>query len=207
MVASNDPRQANRYSAIRRVSRCLISTGSNTRTRRNGKPMARPVWDTAFAGYTEARLVDSVSGQWTEMAWDREALKLPDPGYTEVTDATILTHRDEIALNDEIASTLFDTNTWRFSNFRRKTTELINLVGRTGNSPATVIGATLWCVKYDVLCAVDINTRKARYSAVLQPRYSDPRYGMMTSGFIVSHAPPRNSMDGWFHDHIVATVY
>lgn len=137
-----------------------------------------PVWDTAFAGYTEARLVDSVGGYWTEIEWDREALKLPDPGYTEVTDATILPGHEEIALN------IVRYEYMAIFNLRRKTTELISLAGRYGNSHATVVGATLWCVNYDVLCAIDMETHKSRSSSVLQPPYLDPQYGMMTSAFI-----------------------
>lgn len=139
---------------------------------------ASPNWDIAFAGYTEARLVDSVRGQWTEIVWDREALKLPDPGYTEVTDATILPGRNEIALN------IVRCEHMAIFNFSRKTTELINLAGRNGNSNSVVVGETLWTVNYDVLCAVEINTRKVRSSAVLQPPYRDAQYGLMTSAFV-----------------------
>jgi hypothetical protein len=137
-----------------------------------------PTWDVAFSGYNEIFLVDSGGLRSTRKALDREALQLPDPGYSEVTDATLLPGRSEVVLNivrcQHVA--IFD--------FANGNTRLVRLAGRYGSKSVALLGDDLWMTNYDLLCVLNVATRAFRASPVLQPPHPDPQYGLMTNAFI-----------------------
>jgi len=145
-----------------------------------------PRWTFATLG----RLFDTGRLCSREYAYDRDALKLPDPGYSEPVDACLLPNGDEVAIN------IVRCRHIAIFNFRTGVTELLDSGGSYGSGCPRIVGEALWFTNYDRLCRLDRSGRTLAVSEVLQPSFRDPKYGAMTSAFI-GEPKPAPAYGGW----------
>jgi hypothetical protein len=135
---------------------------------------ASPRWNVAFLG----RRIDSVGGWHAPYDLDRDALKLPDPGYSEPSNAALLPNGREVAIS------IVRCNHMVFFDIESRRTRLVDMPGAGGANEVTVRGRSVWMVNYDTLCEIDIETLRVRASPTLQPPYRDKAYGFMTHAFV-----------------------
>jgi hypothetical protein len=119
-----------------------------------------PSWNMVIGS---SDLLDTANRHHLSVKLDRAALNLPDPGYSEPVEGTLLPSGDEIAVS------IVRCEHIEIYNFRRRTTELITLAGRRGSAHGSVNEGDLWLTNYDTLCAMNLETRRIRASSVLQP--------------------------------------
>lgn len=147
---------------------------------------AKPRWNLAFL----SRRIDSVSGWYAPYELDRDALKLPDPGYSEPSNAMLMPNGREVAINIIRCShmAIFDVDSHR--------TRLVEMPGAGGSNDMTVRDRSLWIVNYDTLCEIDIETLRVRASPTLQPACRDKASGFMTHAF-VGNVRYSDAAKGW----------
>lgn len=135
-------------------------------------------------------LIDTGRGLRHAYRYDRDALDLPDPGYSEPVAASLLPGGDKIAIG------IVRCKHMALFNRRTNGTELIELGGSYGGESFMVVGNDLWLTNYDRLCCLDLGTRKLRSSDALQPQLRDPKYGLPMSAF-VGVPTPAPMLGGW----------
>ena len=132
-----------------------------------------PLW--TFA--TLSLLGDIESLRLQAYEYDRDALMLPDPGYSEPVDAALLPGGDEIAI--------FIVRCQHFVLFNRRTGKTRRIaLPRYGSGNPAIVADALWFSNYDVLCCYEPASGKLTASEVLQPPFRDPKFGIDTSAFI-----------------------
>ncbi len=138
---------------------------------------------------TLSRLLDVQNLLFRPYTYDREALALPDSGYSEPVDSQFLPSTNEVAI--------FIVRCRHFALFNIRSGETRLLPLRSyGSSDSSIEHGHLWFNNYDAFCRYDSETQNLASSEVLQPPFRDEKHRLMTTGFVgvPEHAP---SLGGW----------